>query len=251
MNRRPACGAGLIGVVAICVLSAAGDRSVAALYDLRAAPRAAFEWTPQLPHIGEPITLTSTSSEPGGRIARYAWDFHDNGPFGAFEEGGPVAGASFATPAPHVIRLRVTDPDGLSSIAAETIHMTPPPPSVGIMNPFPIVRITGRTFAKRVRIRQLAVKAPAGARIRVRCHGRCPVKPTSLPSPSRADRLKWVRVRRFERSFPAGAALEIRVSGNGEIGAFTRFAVRRRKLPVRSDSCLDAAGSRPISCPAS
>jgi len=251
MIGRPACGAGLIGVFAIWALSTAGDRAQAALYDLRGAPQAAFVWTPQLPHIGEPITLTSTSSEPGGQIARYAWDFHDNGPFGAFEEGGPVASASFATPAPHVIRLRVTDQHGLSSIDAETIHMTAPPPSVHIMNPFPIVRITGRTFAKRVRIRQLAVKAPAGARIRVRCRGRCPLKSASLPSASRADRLKWVRVRRFERSFSAGAALEIRVSGNGEIGAFTRFAVRWRKLPVRSDSCLDAAGIRPISCPAS
>jgi len=251
MSERPACSAGLIGVCALCALAAVADRTQASLYDLRAAPRAAFVWTPLFPHIGEPITLTSTSTEPGGRITRYAWDFHDNGTFGAFEEGGPVAGASFATPAPHVIRLRVTDRDGLSSIAAETIRMTAPAPSVHIMDPFPIVRIRGRTFAKRVRIRQLAVKAPAGARIRVRCRGRCPVRSASLLSAPRAGRVKWVRVRRFERSFPAGAALEVRVSRNAEIGAFTRFAVRRHKLPLRSDSCLDAGGSRPIACPSS
>ncbi|HLB21409.1 MAG TPA: PKD domain-containing protein [Solirubrobacteraceae bacterium] len=249
MNGRP-CGAGLVGVFAVCALSAAADPADAALYNLRAAPQAAFVWTPQLPRIGEPISLKSTSSEPGGQITSYAWDFHDNGPFGAFEEGGPVAGASFATPAPHVVRLRVTDRDGLSNIAAETIQMTPPPPSVHIMNPFPIIRITGRTYARRVRIRQLAVRAPAGVRIKVRCRGRCPVKLASLASPSRTGRLEWVRVRRFERSFPAGAVLEVRVSGKGEIGAFTRFAVRRHKLPTRSDSCLDTPGIRAIACPA-
>jgi hypothetical protein len=248
MNGRRR-GAGLIGVFAICVLSGAADRVGAALYDLRAAPRAAFAWTPQLPRIGEPITLTSTSSEPGGKITGYAWDFHDNGPFGAFEEGGPVAGASFATPAPHVIRLRVTDRDGRSDIAAETIQMAPPPPSVNIMNPFPVVRITGRTFARRVRIRQLAVRAPAGVRISVRCRGRCPVRSASLLSPSTPARSKWARIRRFERSFAAGAVLEVRVSGKGQIGAFTRFAVRRHKLPIRSDSCLDTAGIRAIGCP--
>jgi hypothetical protein len=53
----------------------------------------------------------------------------------------------------------------------------------------------------------------------------------------------------LEGVFPAGAILEVRVSRPGTIGAYTRFHVRRRKLPVRSDSCLDARGVKPIACP--
>ena len=207
-------------------------------------------WSPQLPHIGDPITLTSTSSEVGSRITGYAWDFADNGPFGAFETGGPVASASFATPAPHVVRLRVTANNGLSSIAAKTITMTPPPASAGVMYPFPIVRIRGRDFRDRVKITQLAVKAPLGARIKVTCNSRrCPARSASRMAASKRGQAAWVTFQRFKRSLPAGVTLEVRVSRNGEIGSYTRFHVRRRKLPVRADSCLDPAGVKPIACP--
>ena len=36
---------------------------------------------------------------------------------------------------------------------------------------------------------------------------------------------------------------------DAKIGAYTSFAVRRGKLPVRSDACLDPAGVKPIPCP--
>jgi hypothetical protein len=228
----------------------AGATAHAAAYKLRGAPLASFVWSPQLPHIGDPITLTSTSSDLAGRITGYAWDFSDNGPFGKFEAGGPVAGVEFATPAPHVVRLRVTAADGLSDIAAETITMTPPPASAGVMHPFPIVRIIGTDFRFRVKIKRFAVKAPAGARIRVTCNSRrCPARSTSRMAVSKGGHEKWVRIRRFERSLPAGVSLEIRVSRDGEIGSYTRFHVRRRKLPARTDSCLAPPGIKPIACP--
>lgn len=222
----------------------------AAPYDLRRAPIASFVWSPQLPHIGDPITFTSTSNGSTSRITRYAWDFSDNGPFGAFEEGDPVAGASFATPAPHVVRHRVTAADGLSSIAAETIQMSQPPASVHVMYPFPIVRIIGTDSRFRVRIKRLAVEAPAGAQIRVTCGSRrCPARSASRMAVSKGGHNVWIRIRPFERSLPAGVTLEIRVSRNGEIGSYTRFHVRRRKLPVRTDSCLASPGIKPIACP--
>jgi len=239
-------------LVGICAALAGVPGASASTYNLIGAPHAAFTWTPQLPQIGEPITLRSTSTELGGRIVRYAWDFHDNGPFGAFEEGAPLASASFATPAPHVIRLRVTDQSGASDVAAETLQMTPPPASAGVMAPFPVVRIRGRDFASRVKISQLAVKAPSGALITASCgQRRCPVHLTRRMSSSRAGRLKWTPFPRFVRSFPAGVALEVRVSAAGEIGAYTRFAIRRRRLPARTDKCLDPSGVHPIACPTS
>jgi PKD domain len=249
---RPSTPAARSTLVVLCIVLCVVPAALASTYNLVGAPHASFTWTPQLPQVGEPITLRSTSTERGGRIARYAWDFHDNGPFGAFEEGAAVASASFATPAPHVIRLRVTDQNGASDIAAATVQMTPPPASAGLMYPFPIVRIRGRPFPLRVKIDQLWVKAPAGALITASCaQRRCPVHFVRRTSSSVADRLKWTPLHRFARSFPAGVALEVRVSAKGEVGAYTRFVIRRGRLPTRTDSCLDTSGVRPIRCPAS
>jgi hypothetical protein len=60
-----------------------------------------------------------------------------------------------------------------------------------------------------------------------------------------------VEFRRFERLLRFGVTLEILVFKAGEIGKYTRFTVRRGKLPVRVDMCLDAAGVRPLVCPSS
>ena len=60
-----------------------------------------------------------------------------------------------------------------------------------------------------------------------------------------------ISLRRFEGLLRPGAVLEIRVTKSGQIGKFTRFTVRRHKLPTRVDSCLSAAGVKPIACPSS
>jgi hypothetical protein len=226
--------------------------AAAAVYNLRGAPLASFAWSPQMPQIGEPVTVTSTSSARGSHITSYAWDFSDNGPFGAFRDGGPIGSVAYATPGAHVVRLRVGAADGLTGIAAERITMTAPPASAGLLYPYPIVSIRGSDFPFRVRITRLAVKAPVGARIAVTCgHARCPARAASRSAPSRAGRETWVPFRQFEGFLRAGAVLEVRVSQPGKIGAYTRFHVRRRRLPVRSDSCLDLAAVKPIACPRS
>jgi hypothetical protein len=236
---------------ALAMLAAPGG-AVAALYNLHGTPLASFVWSPQLPKVGDNVVVTSTSSGRGSPITSYAWDFSDNGPFGRFERGGPVGSVGFATPGPHVVRLRVGAADGLTSIATETITMAPLPASAGVMYPFPIVSIRGTDFPRGVRISRLAVKAPAGASIAVSCgHVRCPAKSVRRIAPSKSGHLAWVSFTRFERFFRAGAVLQVRVSQAGKIGAYTRFHVRRRELPVRSDSCLDLTGSKPIACPRS
>jgi hypothetical protein len=222
----------------------------AAAYNLRAYPLASFVWFPRSPHTGRPVLLVSTSTDLTSPITAYAWDTSDNGPFGAFEAGGPAITTTFATPASHQVRLRVTAADHLSSIAVERIDMSTPPP--GVLLPFPLVRIVGTVFRSRVRIRLLAVKAPVQARITVSCRGlSCPARSARRVAESRRGQLLWTRFRQFERSLSARAVLEIRVSRTGEIGAFTRFVVRRRALPLRVDSCLDPAGIKPIACPSS
>jgi PKD repeat protein len=239
----------LAGVLGLLVMpSSAG----ATLYNLRASPLASFVWSPQLPKIGDTVRVMSTSSARGSPITSYAWDFSDNGPFGRFETGGPAGSVGFVTPGRHVVRLRVGTAEGLTSIAAETITMSPLPRSAGVMYPFPIVSIRGRDFPRGVRLSRLAVKAPPGSSITVSCsQARCPAKEGRRIAPSRSGHSSWLPFRRFERFLPAGAILQVRVSKSGKIGSYTRFHVRRRKLPVRSDSCLDLAGATPIACPRS
>jgi len=60
-----------------------------------------------------------------------------------------------------------------------------------------------------------------------------------------------IEFRRFERSLRFGVTLEILVSKPGQIGKYTRFAIRRGKLPARVDMCLDPAGVKPLVCPSS
>jgi PKD domain len=240
----------IVFIIALSIMWAAPSGAAAALYNLLGAPRASFAWSPQFPQVGEPVTLSSTSSVVGSRITSYAWDLADNGPFGAFLTGGPVASVSYATPGPHVVRLRVGAANGLKGVDAETITMTPLPASAGVLYPFPVVSISGTYFAFRVRIKRLAVKAPAGSRITITCgHARCPAGAVRRPAGSRRGHETWVRFRPFERFLPSGAILEVRVSKPGKIGAYTRFHVRRQKRPVRSDSCLDPAGLKPMACP--
>ena len=214
-------------------------------------PAASFTWFPSAPYTGEPVSLASGSTDIASPITGFAWDLAGKG---VFAPGGDVIGTSFSTPGNHVVQLRVTDASGLSSVAAQTIPVSGPP--LTLLRPFPIVRIASTDTASGVKLSLLRVQAPAGARIAVACKGPgCPVKSQSrVAVASKVGHKKGVapvEFRRFERSLRAGVSLEIRISKRGQIGKYTRFVVRRGKLPVRVDTCLGPAGVKPLACPSS
>ena len=213
-----------------------------------APPTASFMWFPSVPETGEPVSLVSTSSDAASPITGIAWALTGNGPFLG---GGAVLTTSFSTPGGHVVHLRVTNAYGLSSVATETINVVGP--RVSLMQPFPVVRIAGTEIASGVKLRLLKVQqAPAGARITVRCKGRgCPIKSARRVAVSNKHGVAPVNFRVFERSLRFGVTLEILVSKPGEIGKYTRFAIRRGKLPERVDMCIDPAGVKPLVCPSS
>jgi PKD domain len=217
-----------------------------------AAPAASFEWFPAQPHTGEAVVLTSTSTDPDSALSAFAWDLTGTG---AFDHSGAALSTSFARPGAHVVRLRVTDARGLSSVASETITVARAP--ARLMAPYPVVRIADTVSSSRVEIRLLTVQAPVGATVAVRCRGRgCPgnstdVVVTSRRSKDRSGDLVAIAFRRFERALQAGATLQITVFERGEIGKYTRFGVRRGKLPVRLDTCLGPTRATPIVCPLS
>jgi len=135
--------------------------------------------------------------------------------------------------------------------ATETIEVVSP--TLLLMQPFPVVRIAGTENAHGVKLKLLEVQQmPAGARITVLCKGRgCPIKSAIRVAVAGKRGVAPVEFRRFERSLPSGLTLEILVSKPGEIGKYTRFMVRRGKLPKRVDMCLEPASRKPLVCPSS
>jgi hypothetical protein len=125
------------------------------------------------------------------------------------------------------------------------------------MQPFPVVRIAGTGTRSGIKLTQLSVLASPGTQITVQCKGRrCPVKLQTVKVQSRVAKAgkrlsPFTEFRRFERSLAAGLVLEIRVSKAGVIGKYTRFAVRRGKLPLRFDACLAGVEVKPVGCPSS
>jgi hypothetical protein len=213
-----------------------------------APPVASFTWFPTAPHVGEPISLVSTSTDPTSAIVGYGWSLAGTG---VFTPGGQTIGTTFTTPGGHVVQLLVSDQNGASSSIAETIPVTSVP--VSLMQPFPVVRIAGSEGSSGVKIKLLSVQAPIGAKVSIACKGKgCPAKLVSaLAAASKgkhAPGSALITFKRFERLLPPGVTLEIKISKSGVIGKFTRFVSRKHKLPTRSDSCLSLLG-KPMTCP--
>jgi hypothetical protein len=233
----------LVNGTALAVLAVAMGPAAGAI---AGSPVASFTWFPASPHIGEPVSLASTSTDATSPIVGAAWDL---GGSGVFEEIGPLISTTFSAPGSHTVRLRVTAADGSSSIAAAAIQVAPTP--AGLLLPIPVVRIVGSVRALAFKLRLLSVEAPPGARITVSCRGRgCPLRAESQVARSTSVEAVTLRFRRFERPLPAGVVLEVRVSKIGQIGEYTRLLFRHHRPPARVDECLDPAGIVPVACPA-
>jgi PKD repeat protein len=232
-------------------------------------PEAGFDIAPAAPVTGETVTFTSTSTPSHGSLTALDWDLDGDG---AFDDGsGPSAARSYAVAGTYPVGLRVEQANGKASVAFAdvTVAAAPPPPPppdapggstvVGpslilgppaparrlvLMRPFPVVRIAGVVLRNGADIRILSIRAPRGARIRVRCRGRgCPAAGLARTSATRL-----VRLRRFERRLPAGISLELFVRKAGTIGKYTRFTIRAGKPPARVDRCLIPGRERPVPC---
>jgi hypothetical protein len=215
-------------------------------------PAASFTWLPATPSVGQSVSLVSSSLAGSSPISAFSWDTAGGGSFVA---GGPLMATSFSTAGPHVVRLQVADAAGLSSAVAKTINVAVPAPK--LMQPFPIIRIAGSETAYGVKVRLLTVQAPLSTKVVVTCKGHgCKTKSESrLATASSKNKSSAGTVtlafRRFQRPLGAGVVLQIRVSKEGEIGKYTSFTIRKHKLPIRFDACLQPTSSKPVGCPTS
>jgi hypothetical protein len=215
-------------------------------------PAASFTWVPAAPVVGESVSLVSSSTDVASPLTGFAWALSAVEPFAA---GKPVFTTSFSTPGAHVVRLRVSDAAGRSSVATQTVPVSAHP--TALMQPFPIVRIAGSITRRGARIKLLTVQAPISAQVTIRCRGHgCPTKSESRSAKaSRKSKHKVAAVLlsfgHFARAYRAGARLEVLVVKPGQIGKYTIFKVRRHKLPIREDACIVAVRSKPIACASS
>ena len=109
------------------------------------------------------------------------------------------------------------------------------------LRPFPIVRVKGRIAARGAKVTLLRVRAPARARVDVRCARRgCGVHRRFTGSR---------RIRRLERVLPAGTRITVRISRPARIGKYVRLRIRDGAPPRRRDACLLAGDPKPRACP--
>jgi hypothetical protein len=210
---------------------------------------AGFSWFPPTPHVGETVTLASSSTDAASAIVGLAWDFAGNGPF---LPAGPLVSTTFTTPGAHVVRLRAAAASGAVREVGQTINVLPR--QLNLLQPFPVVRMAGSLTSSGVKVTLLTVQAPAGSTVAARCVGkRCPYRIQRGLAAARAGsaRVPPVVLWHFERFLRAGVVLQIKVYRAGQVGKYTSFTIRRGKLPVRLDECLDPNLFTPMVCPSS
>jgi hypothetical protein len=180
------------------------------------------------------LTVTDSAGEPGSGVSAPS----------AAVQSRPYA--ENVGPTDTCTDVKPTGPgQGLFSSGEETGGGTTPAPgtSLNFIDPFPIIRISGRFKGKRTRFTRVLINAPRGARIRVACKGRgCPYKRKAIAA-------KLIRVRSLQRTYRPKASIEIRVTQAHKIGKYTRVRTRKGKAPLRVDRCLMPGKTRPVKCP--
>ncbi len=211
------------------------------------SPVAGFEWFPRQPHVGEPVSLVSTSTDLVSAITSYSWALASGAPFQA---GQVTLTTSFTEAGERHVRLLISDALGHSSQVEHTIDVISA--VTQLIAPFPVVRIAGTDSSHAVHLRLLSVLAPLGSEVTVFCHGTgCPgpVRRFRATAPTGKPGLALVVLKRYERTWHAGAVLQIEVAKAGQFGKYTRLEIRNGQLPKRVDECLAPKGDSPVACP--
>lgn len=212
---------------------------------LNTRPTALISLSPSRPMLGQLVTFSGAgSSDFEGDRLTYAWETTGGNEFD--DASGPSIVAAFGAP----VKLRVTDPGGLSDVAevVPVSVVSNPIPRIALVSPFPIVRIVGSPRRRGSRIKRLYVRAPKGSIVTVACKGKgksCP-KPSSSKARSKG---RVLRFKRFERYMRKGTKVGVRVSFPGRIGKYTSFVMRSKARPARKDMCLRPGKKSPVGCP--
>jgi PKD repeat protein len=205
---------------------------------VNAPPTAGLRISPQTPFVADPITISSTSVDSDGPIARQDWDLDGDGQFD--DASGPVVSTSYPRAGQRRIGLRVTDGRGAVATASGVINVRTRP----LATLTALIRLRfgyGEDFTE---VSRLTVKAPRGVLVTVKCKGKgCPKKS------SKRGKGKLIRFKTLERRLLPGVKLTVTVAKTGFIGRETTFTIRSGRPPKRVDRCIKPGAKRAISCP--
>jgi predicted extracellular nuclease len=79
---------------------------------------------------GGSVTLAATGSDPNGDSLTYAWDLDNNGSFETAGQSVSFGAALLDGPSSYTVKVRATDPLGLSSESSGTVNVTNVKPTV-------------------------------------------------------------------------------------------------------------------------
>jgi hypothetical protein len=129
-------------------------------------------------------------------------------------------------------------------------YQVPLPLTPAYLTPIPVVRLVGRLTRTGAQITLLRIRAPRSTTVSVRCGGGRRRGCRHRSRTKRAGRSGLVRFREYQRRFKAGAVLAVFVRRGNTVGKYTRFTIRKRKLPRRVDRCLFPGDPfEPAACP--
>jgi len=106
--------------ITLRVTDEAGNTSAVTLSGVPVAerPEAGFRFDPPDPIVGEQVQFTDTSTDSDGSIVSHSWDFEGDGVFDSTDRN-PTHG--YAAPGSFDVTLTVTDSNGLSDSAVQTV----------------------------------------------------------------------------------------------------------------------------------
>jgi large repetitive protein len=218
-----------------------GVRIVQTTVVVNAPPQAGFRVAPDSPFVGEPATISSSAVDPDGSIAAQHWDLDGDGAFD--DASGPLVFATYASPGPRTVSLRVTDARGATAVASGVLTVRSRPLAFlgGVT-----IDMNGSLRGKITRVKLLRVRAPAGTTVVVSCKGKgCPKKKKVI----KQGKGPALRFKKFERAFKPGTKIVITVTKPGFLGRHTTYTMRRGAGPKRVDLCLAPGAKKPTACP--
>ncbi len=79
---------------------------------------------------GSPVTVSAIGSDPDGDVLSYAWDLDDDGTFETPGQSATFSAVGLDGPGSAVVKVRASDPGGLTAVGQVTVTITNAPPSV-------------------------------------------------------------------------------------------------------------------------
>jgi hypothetical protein len=167
----------------------------------------------------------------------------------------------------HTIRLHVratgpygsgqADSNASAVVAARPVPTTPPPPAAPSPPATPPKPRKPRRISPFPRILLVGSVSSTGTLFSqvvvkgprgVTVRVRCRGGGCPYGSRRYAMRSRKLRLRSLERRFRAGAVIEFRVTRQARIGKYTLIRIRRHRVPGRLDRCLDPGAATPRRC---